>query len=159
MVRISAHIKSYILNYWSRFCSNSLVSGFRCQESELKAEHLKMDSLIKAISCLTTGAAGVLQPCVPRFSPMDLILGCHCVLSYAWHLTPRMKLRLTGTVKRLNVEHRTSNIEHRILMTLRFIDFKTSESRWRRDLKTQNFEGWIRSRSAGACAACRSVFF
>jgi hypothetical protein len=39
-----------------------------------------------------------------------------------------MKLRLTGTVKRLNVEHRTSNIEHRILMTLRFIDFKTSES-------------------------------
>jgi hypothetical protein len=39
-----------------------------------------------------------------------------------------MKLRLAGTVKRLNVEHRTSNIEHRILMTLRFIDFKTSES-------------------------------
>jgi hypothetical protein len=38
------------------------------------------------------------------------------------------ELRLTGTVKRLNVEHRTSNIEHRILMTLRFIDFKTSES-------------------------------
>jgi hypothetical protein len=35
-------------------------------------------------------------------------------------LTPYMKLRRTGTVKRLN-------IEHRILMTLRFIDFKTSE--------------------------------
>ena len=47
-----------------------------------------------------------------------------------------MKLRLAWTVKRLNVEHRTSNIERRILMTLRFIDFKTSESRWRRDLKT-----------------------
>jgi hypothetical protein len=46
---------------------------------------------------------------------------------------PRMKLRLAGTVKRLNVEHRTSNIEHRILMTLRFIYFKTSEP--------QNFEG------------------
>ncbi len=29
-----------------------------------------------------------------------------------------MKLRLPGTVKRLNVEHRTSNIEHRILMVL-----------------------------------------
>jgi hypothetical protein len=42
-------------------------------------------------------------------------------------LTPYMKLRRTGTVKRLNIEHRTSNIEHRILMTLRFIDFKTSE--------------------------------
>ena len=41
----------------------------------------------------------------------------------------RMKLRLAGTVKRLNVEHRTSNIERRILMTLRFIYFKTSESR------------------------------
>ena len=41
---------------------------------------------------------------------------------------PRMKLRLAGTVKRLNVEHRTSNIERRILMTLRFIDFNTSET-------------------------------
>ena len=38
-----------------------------------------------------------------------------------------IKLRLPGTVKRLNVEHRTPNIERRILMTLRFIDFKTSE--------------------------------
>ena len=38
-----------------------------------------------------------------------------------------MKLRLAGTVNRLNVEHRTSNIEHPILMTLRLIDFKTSE--------------------------------
>ena len=35
-----------------------------------------------------------------------------------------MKLRVTGTVKILNVEHRTSNIEHRIMMTLRFIDIK-----------------------------------
>jgi len=41
-------------------------------------------------------------------------------------LTPYMKRRLPGTVKRLNVEHRTSNIERRILMTLRFICFKTS---------------------------------
>jgi len=55
------------------------------------------------------------------------------------------------TVKRLNVEHRTPNIERRILMTLRFIYFKTSES--------LNFEGHIRSCSAGACAACCSVFF
>jgi hypothetical protein len=38
-----------------------------------------------------------------------------------------MKLRLAGTLKRLKVEHRTPNIERRILMTLRFIDFKTSE--------------------------------
>jgi hypothetical protein len=38
-----------------------------------------------------------------------------------------MKLQVAGTVKRLNVEHRTSNIERRILMTLRFIYFKTSE--------------------------------
>jgi hypothetical protein len=37
-----------------------------------------------------------------------------------------MKLRLGGTVNGLNVEHRTSNIERPILMTLRFIDFKTS---------------------------------
>jgi hypothetical protein len=39
-----------------------------------------------------------------------------------------MIFRLAGTVNRLNVEHRTSNIERRILMALRFIDFKTSES-------------------------------
>jgi hypothetical protein len=38
-----------------------------------------------------------------------------------------MKLRLAGTMKRLNVEHRTSNIERPILMTLRFIYFKTSK--------------------------------
>jgi hypothetical protein len=39
-----------------------------------------------------------------------------------------MKLRLAGTVNRLNVQHRTSNIERRILMALRFIDFETSKS-------------------------------
>jgi len=38
-----------------------------------------------------------------------------------------MRFRLAGTVKRLNIEHRTSNIECPILMTLRFIDFKTNE--------------------------------
>jgi hypothetical protein len=46
----------------------------------------------------------------------------------------RMKLRLAGTANppgglyALNIEHRTSNIERRILMALRFIYFKTSES-------------------------------
>ena len=45
-----------------------------------------------------------------------------------------MRLRQTGAVtppsgrKALNVEHRTPNIERRILMTLRFIDFITSRS-------------------------------
>jgi hypothetical protein len=38
-----------------------------------------------------------------------------------------MKLHVVGTVNRLNVEHRTSNIERPILIALRFIDFKTSE--------------------------------
>ena len=91
-----------------------------------------------------------------------------------------MKFRLTGAVKRLNVEHRTPNIERRILMTLRFIDFKKSEPqpatgssvvssesndspRRVRGLRLSKasesrFEGQIRSCSAGACAACRSVF-
>jgi hypothetical protein len=41
-------------------------------------------------------------------------------------LKPYMKLRLMGLLKRLNVEHRTSNIEHSILRALRFIYFKTS---------------------------------
>jgi hypothetical protein len=49
----------------------------------------------------------------------------------------RMKLRLAGTVNRLNIEHRTSNVEHRILMTLRFIDSKTSETK---NTEPQNFE-------------------
>jgi hypothetical protein len=43
-----------------------------------------------------------------------------------------MNLPLTGTVKRINVEHRTPNIERPILMALRFTHFKKSES--------QNFE-------------------
>jgi hypothetical protein len=46
-----------------------------------------------------------------------------------------MKLRLAGTANRLNVEHRTPNIERRILMALRFIESKTNES--------QNLEGWF----------------
>jgi hypothetical protein len=42
----------------------------------------------------------------------------------------RMKLRLAGTMNRWNVEHR-------ILMTLRFIYFKTSEPK---NTEPQNFE-------------------
>ena len=39
----------------------------------------------------------------------------------------RMKLRLAGT-ENANAEHRTSNIERRILMALRFIESEISES-------------------------------
>jgi hypothetical protein len=39
-------------------------------------------------------------------------------------LTSCMKLQLAGIVKRLNVEHRTSNIEHRMTITLRFVDLE-----------------------------------
>ncbi len=53
-----------------------------------------------------------------------------------------IKIRLAGTVNRLNVEHRTSNIERRILMALRFIHFETSEPQ---NTEPQNFEGWFRS--------------
>ena len=42
----------------------------------------------------------------------------------AWN---RADVTLPGTVNRMNVEHRTSNIERPILMALRFIYFKTSE--------------------------------
>jgi hypothetical protein len=52
------------------------------------------------------------------FSKTDL--GYFSVL---FHIN-RMKLGLTETMNRLNVEHRTSNIERPILMTLRFIYFK-----------------------------------
>jgi len=54
-----------------------------------------------------------------------------------------MKLRLPGTVKRLNVEHRTSNIERRILMTLRFIYFKISEPHLAMSPVKSNFKGWF----------------
>ena len=43
--------------------------------------------------------------------------------------TGRKLGQVRDEVKRLNVEHRTSNIERRILMTLRFIYLKTSDSR------------------------------
>jgi hypothetical protein len=49
-----------------------------------------------------------------------------------------MKHRLAGAVNRLNVEHRTSNIERPMMMTLRFIDFKTSKPQI---TEPQNFEG------------------
>ena len=52
-----------------------------------------------------------------------------------------MKLHVAGTVNRLNVEHRTPNIERRILMTLRFIDFITIEPP---NTEPQSFEEWIR---------------
>jgi hypothetical protein len=52
-----------------------------------------------------------------------------------------MKLRLAGTVNRLNVEHRTSNIERPILMTLRFIYFKKSEPQPATSSAVSNFEG------------------
>jgi len=69
-----------------------------------------------------------------------------------------MKLRLTEAVNKLNVEHRTPNIEHPILMTLRFIYFKTSEPPPSISLVKSNFEDWFNSRSAGACAACCPAF-
>jgi len=42
------------------------------------------------------------------------------------------KLQVAGKVKRMNVEHRTSNIERPILMTLRFIYFKQANRSLRR---------------------------
>jgi hypothetical protein len=60
-----------------------------------------------------------------------MVSGVSVQVSAFWPLASRFWL-LAGTVNRLNVEHRTSNIERPILMTLRFIDFKTSEP--------QNFE-------------------
>jgi hypothetical protein len=47
------------------------------------------------------------------------------------------EIPLAGIANRLDVEHRTSNIEYRILMTLLFIDFKTSEPH---NTEPENFE-------------------
>jgi hypothetical protein len=54
-----------------------------------------------------------------------------------------MKLDLAGTVNGLNVEHRTSNIERPIMMTLRFIYFKTSELHLAMRPVKSSFEGWF----------------
>jgi hypothetical protein len=53
-------------------------------------------------------------------------------------LTPNMKLYIDETVNKLNIQHRTSNIERPISMTLRFIYFKTNEPL---NTDTKNFEG------------------
>ena len=57
-----------------------------------------------------------------------------------------MRFRLSGTVnpqgglKALNVEHRTPNIERRILMALGFIDFITSEPQPALSIAESKFE-------------------
>jgi hypothetical protein len=57
-----------------------------------------------------------------------------CVVSFSIKLAAfqasgaaYVKLRMAGTANRLNVEHRTSNIERRILMALRFNESKQSK--------------------------------
>ena len=61
----------------------------------------------------------------------------------------RMKLRLAGTMNRLNVEHRTPNIERPLMKALRFIHFikrepQITNCRQRLDLKLVEF-CWINS--------------
>jgi len=51
----------------------------------------------------------------------------------------------------MNIEHRTPNIERRILMTLRFIHFKPSEP--------QNFEGYARACVASLAKQVCPAFF
>jgi len=46
-----------------------------------------------------------------------------------------MKLRLFGADNRLNVEHRTSNVERSMRMALRFIYLETNESHCRGKIK------------------------
>ena len=53
-------------------------------------------------------------------------------------LTTYMKLYLDETVNKLNVQHRTSNIERPISKTLRFFYFKTSGPQ---NTDPKNFEG------------------
>jgi len=52
-----------------------------------------------------------------------------------------MKFRLTEAVNKLNVEHRTPNIEHPILMTLRFIYIKANKPQHAMNSAESNFEG------------------
>jgi hypothetical protein len=68
-----------------------------------------------------------------------------------------MKLRLAGTVNRLNVEHPTSNIQRPILMTLRFIDFKTSEPQNPPQIGGQVSKGSF-ARAAQAPRVAQSIF-
>jgi hypothetical protein len=71
-----------------------------------------------------------------RMKLHGLLQKCSFFFRFDWTLAARggahMKLHIVETVNRLNVEHRTSNIERPI---------------------------WNRSRSADACAACCSALF
>jgi hypothetical protein len=69
-----------------------------------------------------------------------MVSGFSVQVSAFWPLASRFWLQ-AGTVNRLNVEHRTSNIERRMLMTLRFIDFKTCEPQPATSSVESNFEG------------------
>jgi len=51
----------------------------------------------------------------------------------------RLEFRLNETVNRLNIEHRTFNIEHPILMALCFIYFKADKSHKTCHLKTAEY--------------------
>ncbi len=70
-----------------------------------------------------------------------------------------MKLQVAGTVKRLNVQHRTSNIEHRILMTLRFIYLIKNEritlKTWSKDRRILNHTLTTSSPPRARTWACR----
>jgi hypothetical protein len=96
------------------------VSGVRCQPSRW----LRSDRFDRGISSEPRALN-------PRMKLHRLLQKCSFFFRFDWALAARggarMKLHIVGTDNRLNVEHRTSNIERPILKALRFIYFTTSE--------------------------------
>jgi hypothetical protein len=74
-----------------------------------------------------------------------------------------MKLHLAGTVNRLNVEHRTSNVQYwwrYALSILKQAKSRISKGRFARAaLLARRLPVGLQAGGAGACAACCSVIF
>ena len=79
------------------------------------------------------------------------VSGVRCQASYrvftpdtsyetSYEIPPIWNSESSRRIKALNVEHRTANIERRILMTLRFIDFITSEPQPALSIAESKFE-------------------
>jgi hypothetical protein len=89
-VKISPNLNAHTLNYYLVFVPTlwCQVSGVRSKSPRAQSGALK-DGFSNQDDFLSTRtAADALQLYAPIFSPMDRILGCSCVLSYARHLKP-----------------------------------------------------------------------
>jgi hypothetical protein len=92
-VKISPNLNAHTLNYYLVFVPTLWWQVFRRRRIRSKSPRAQSGALKDGFSnqddfLSTRTAADALQLYAPIFSPMDRILGCSCVLSYARHLKP-----------------------------------------------------------------------